>query len=180
MNQPRQARTQALLAAVAVAALLAGGACSSSSSSASGDHGLVRVGQKLPAATVTAYTGAPLPLRTLQGHALVLNFWARSCAPCAEEMPTLEASYRTAPAGQIRFLGVDASETESVGRPFARKLGVTYPLAADPQGTLVARLGVSSLPTTVFVDAHGVVRSVHVGRLSADALAQGLHAVGPG
>ncbi len=40
---------QAMLAAVAVMALVVGGACSSSGSSASGDHGLVRVGQSLPA-----------------------------------------------------------------------------------------------------------------------------------
>jgi cytochrome c biogenesis protein CcmG, thiol:disulfide interchange protein DsbE len=177
MTQPRRARTQAMLAAVAVAALLVGGACSSSSS-ASGDHGLVRVGQSLPDATVTTYAGTQVGLHSLHGRALVLNFWARSCAPCAEEMPTLEASYRTA-SGQIGFLGVDASEPESVGQPFARRLGVSYALAADPQGTLVAQLGVSSLPTTVFVDARGVVRGVHVGRLSAAALASGLRAIGP-
>ncbi len=166
------------MALLALVAVLAIGACSSSGSTAAGSHPLVRVGQPLPDAEVTTYTGARLPLRSLRGRALVLNFWARSCAPCAEEMPTLQASYRAAPSGRVRFLGVDASEPESVGQPFARRLGVTYPLASDPRGTLVARLGVSSLPTTVFVDAHGTVRSVHVGRLSSPALAAGLRTVG--
>jgi peroxiredoxin len=175
MTQPPRAATLVLATLVLVAVL---GACSSSGGSALGSHPLVRAGQPLADATVSTYDGRAVSLRSLRGRALVLNFWARSCAPCAEEMPTLQASYRAAPSDQVHFLGVDASEPESVGQPFARSLGVTYPLASDPKGTLVARLGVSSLPTTVFVDAAGTVRDVHVGRLSSAALASGLAAVG--
>jgi peroxiredoxin len=166
-----------LVVALVALALLAA-ACSSSGPSSLGSHALIRAGRPLPAVTVAGYDGHDQALRDLRGRALVLNFWARSCAPCAEEMPALQASYRSTPGDRVRFLGVDASEPESVGRSFARSLGVTYPLAGDPKGTLMAGLGVSSLPTTVFVDPGGTVRAVHVGRLSAADLQSGLVSVG--
>ena len=177
-SHPGVAGAPTAMALLALLAVIAAGACSSSGSTGSASHPWSASGSRCPDAEVTTYTAPRLALHRCGVSALVLNFWARSCAPCAEEMPTLEASYRAAPAGRVRFLGVDASEPESVGQPFARRLGVTYPLAGDPEGTLVARLGVSSLPTTVFVDAQGTVRGVHVGRLSAATLATGLQAVG--
>jgi cytochrome c biogenesis protein CcmG, thiol:disulfide interchange protein DsbE len=166
-------------AALAGVALLGLAACSSAGSHGLGSHALVRVGQPLPTATLTGYDGRAVTTKGLAGRPLVLNFWARSCAPCAEEMPTLQHAATTAgPA--TRFLGVDASEPVSVGQSFARSLGVTYPLARDPGGALTGALGVSSLPTTVFVDAAGVVRDVHVGRLSASDLRHGLAAAHTG
>ena len=48
--------------------------------------------------------------------------------------------------------------------------GVTYPLAADAKGTEVAKLGVTALPTTLFVSADGVLRGRRFGELDADRL----------
>jgi thiol:disulfide interchange protein len=43
---------------------------------------------------------------------------------------------------------------------------VTYQLARDPQGVVYSAFGGIGMPTTVFIDANGVVREVVTGALS--------------
>jgi len=72
--------------------------------------------------------------------------------------------------GVVGFLGVDYLDEEGAARRLAADTGVTYPLAADPKGTEVAKLGVTALPTTLFFSADGVLRGRRFGELNADRL----------
>ena len=105
----------------------------------------------------------------LGGRPLVLNVWASWCTPCRKEMPAFQSVYAQA-RGKVGFLGVDYLDEESAARRLAADTGVTYPLAADPKGTEVAKLGVTALPTTLFFSADGVLRGRRFGELNADRL----------
>ncbi len=164
-----------LLALIAVAALLA--ACSQPQ--AAPDAG----GQPEASATTTptkpgvirarfaGFAGGPgfvLP-EDLRGRPLVLNVWASWCVPCRKEMPAFQSVYLRA-RGMVGFLGVDYLDQADAARRLAADTGVTYPLAADPKGTEVAKLGVTALPTTLFFSADGVLRGRRFGELNADRL----------
>jgi len=82
----------------------------------------------------------------LRGRPLVLNVWASWCVPCRKEMPAFQSVYLRA-RGAVGFLGVDYLDEADAARRLAADTGVTYPLAADPKGTEVAKLGVTALPT---------------------------------
>jgi hypothetical protein len=84
-------------------------------------------------------------------------------------MPAFQSVYLRA-RGVAAFLGVDYLDEEGAAQHLAADTGVTYPLAADPKGTQVAKLGVTALPTTLFFSADGVLRGRRFGELTADRL----------
>jgi thiol-disulfide isomerase/thioredoxin len=122
-------------------------------------------------ARFAGFAGGPgfaLP-EDLRGRPLVLNVWASWCVPCRREMPAFQSVYLRA-RGVVGFLGVDYLDEAGAARRLAADTGVSYPLAADAKGTEVAKLGVTALPTTLFVSADGVLRGRRFGELDADRL----------
>jgi cytochrome c biogenesis protein CcmG, thiol:disulfide interchange protein DsbE len=110
----------------------------------------------------------------LGGRPLVLNVWASWCGPCRAEMPALQQVYLKA-KDQVGFLGLDSRDVVDAARRFAAQTGVTYPLAADPDGQAAAKLGAAGLPTTLFIGPDGTLRGRHVGALTAADLRAAIH-----
>jgi cytochrome c biogenesis protein CcmG/thiol:disulfide interchange protein DsbE len=121
--------------------------------------------------SLAGFAGGPgfrLP-EDLGGRPLVLNVWASWCGPCRQEMPAFQRVYLQA-NGKVGFLGLDYLDVESAARRFVAQTGVTYPLAADPKGRAGAKLGVASLPATLFIGADGALRGRHLGAMTAPQL----------
>jgi thiol-disulfide isomerase/thioredoxin len=141
-----------------------GGPAASASTTAAAKPGVIR-------ARFAGFAGGPgftLP-EDLRGRPLVLNVWASWCVPCRKEMPAFQSVYQRA-RGVVGFLGVDYLDEVDAARRLAADTGVTYPLAADPKGSEVAKFGVTALPTTLFLSADGVLRGRRFGELDADRL----------
>jgi cytochrome c biogenesis protein CcmG/thiol:disulfide interchange protein DsbE len=51
---------------------------------------LLRAGDPMPDFTLTDLRGEPVSFSSLEGRAVVLNFWATWCPPCRREMPLLD------------------------------------------------------------------------------------------
>ncbi len=166
-----------LLALAAVAAALLTGCAQQQPTPDTGGRPTASASTTTPAkpgvvrARFAGFAGGPgftLP-KDLRGRPLVLNVWASWCVPCRKEMPAFQSVYLKA-RGMVGFLGVDYLDEEAAARRLAADTGVTYPLAADPKGTEVAKLGVTALPTTLFFSADGVLRGRRFGELTADRL----------
>lgn len=115
---------------------------------------------------------------TGQGQPVVLNFWASWCGPCRMEMPDFErVSLRY--DGRATILGINQAESAETIQRFALSTGVSYPLLVDEEWTVNRQYGVSNLPTTIFIDAEGVVREVFVGTMNEAVLEDKLNALLP-
>jgi cytochrome c biogenesis protein CcmG, thiol:disulfide interchange protein DsbE len=118
-----------------------------------------------------------LSLASLRGKAVVLNFWASWCAPCRDEVPTLERAWKRHRASGLVVIGVDQQDLSSDARRFAKKYGMTYPLVRDGRGHVVATYGLTGVPETFFVNRRGKIVGPHVeGRVSERQLAEGIRA----
>jgi thiol-disulfide isomerase/thioredoxin len=111
-------------------------------------------------------TGRQVSLAQFAGRPVVLNVWASWCTGCNQEAADL-ARFASSHAGAL--LGVDTQDTSDGARAFYRKWGWRHPSISDPSGSLSARLAVTGLPTTYFLDRqHRVVGKI----IGAGALAE--------
>ncbi len=53
---------------------------------------------------------------------------------------------------------------------FIDEVGVTYDIARDPRGDVMAEVGGPGLPATLFVSAEGRILGTHFGEMSAEEL----------
>ncbi len=103
------------------------------------------------------------------GRPIVVNLWATWCAPCLEEMPDLEAVHRDR-SDEIRFVGLNISDSPTRAAQRIEEIGITYLLGQDPDGGFVATVGTVGLPATAFINRSGKLVRVHQGQLDYDGL----------
>ena len=159
----------------ALVALLVAAGCGAGG----GDRGDEAGGRPLPDAELTSLdadrvdgTGGGsgvLRLADVGDGPLVVNLWATWCGPCRDEMPAFDAVARAA-GDDVRIVGVNIGDGAAAARRFVDDVAVGFPQYLDEDGALYADLGVTGMPTTVFVDG-GEVVGTHTGALTADGLA---------
>lgn len=114
--------------------------------------------EPLFAATLRDLQERPANLAHYRGRPLVVNFWARWCAPCRAEIPEL-LRFRQVHRGHIEVIGIGIEDQAEAARDFARASGIDYPvLIAGDQGIpLMQALGNTrgGLPYTLFIDGRG-------------------------
>ena len=120
-----------------------------------------------PTETLALSDGSEQPWSTLEGDWLLVNYWAKWCAPCRVEVPELNELHEsgTAVLG-VNFDGLAGSELDAD----ITDLGIRFPVALhDPR----ERWGAARpevLPTTFIVAPDGSLHAVLVGPQSRESL----------
>lgn len=107
-----------------------------------------------------------------RGKVVLINTWATWCPPCQMEMPALQAFYEQHHDGGFVLLAINAGETREQAADFAQQYGLSFPILLDPQEQLMDALAIHDYPTSILVGADGLVKAVHVGLFTEDALQQ--------
>ena len=121
----------------------------------------------VPDVALTDPEGTAHVLSDLKGKVVLLNFWATWCAPCREEMPSLDALQKAKGGEDFEVLTVASGRnTAAVINRFFQESGVTaLPTLTDPQMALARAFGVMAMPVTILIDAEGN----EVARMTGDA-----------
>jgi thiol-disulfide isomerase/thioredoxin len=93
----------------------------------------------------------------LAGKVVVLNFWATWCAPCKDELPTLQTLHDISDA-QTVVLTINVREPAARAARYMQSTGMTFPVISDAKGELAKRWGVTVYPTTVLIAPNGQAR----------------------
>lgn len=127
-------------------------------------------GQQLPDAKFVSMTGEKLRISDFAGKPVVINFWATWCGPCKEEIPELQAAFdQYNGSNGLQIIGITDELSVDV-KPFVEANRMTFPIAYDRAGRASSRYRVQSIPTTLFVNAEGIVITRHTGVLSQGRL----------
>ena len=120
-----------------------------------------------------------LSLADFKGKPILLNFWATWCAPCKEELPLLEKTWKQeqAQGKDVVFLGLDFQEAGGDAENFIHLYGISYQILLDTDGAATLKYGITGLPQTVFINRQGVVVGKVPGELTSKTLASGLQAI---
>ncbi len=119
-----------------------------------------------------SFAGETVDTDELRGTPVVLNFYASWCTVCDRELPDFQRVSQQLD-GAVQVIGVNpqSNDTDSAQATIIKRNGVTYPTIPDPQDELLRQFNTTGgLPTTVFIDADGVVRKVHNGLLTEQLL----------
>jgi thiol-disulfide isomerase/thioredoxin len=129
--------------------------------------------------TATTFDGKVVASEQLRGKPVVLNFYASWCTVCDRELPDFERVARQLD-GQVAVLGANpqSNDTDDAQAAMIKRSGVTYPTFPDSTDELLRQFNTTGgLPTTVFIDADGVVRIVHNGLLTEALLLEDIASV---
>jgi thiol-disulfide isomerase/thioredoxin len=123
-----------------------------------GDSQTWPAGEKLPALDALDLQGKRWSLESLQGRAVLLNFWASWCGPCRAEMPTLQQLVDLYGDDKLAVLALNFKESPAIATRFAKEAAMTVPVLLDPAGEIAKRYAVKIFPTTVGIGRDGKPR----------------------
>ena len=122
---------------------------------------IVRVGEMAPNFTITLTDGKKVTLSELRGKVVMLQFTASWCGVCRKEMPFIEKDIWLKHKDNKAFalFGVDRDEPLETVVAFAKRTGVTYPLALDPGADIFARYAdrKAGITRNVLIDKAGKI-----------------------
>lgn len=152
-------RVKALIA-LAVVALAAVGYLSLSST------------EPAPEVTFSSISGEKVPMQSLRGKVVMVNFWATSCVTCVKEMPAMVETYNKYKDRGLDFVAVAMSyDPPNYVLNYAQTRKLPFKVALDTQGDVAKSFGdVQLTPTTFVIDKDGQIIKRYVGEPDFAAL----------
>lgn len=104
---------------------------------AADDRGyIVKVGDMVPQFDLHLLDGTKVPVSSLKGKVVMLQFTASWCGVCRKEMPFIEKDIwlKLKENPDFALYGIDLKEDAPTTAKFAEMIPVTYPLTLDLEG----------------------------------------------
>jgi thiol-disulfide isomerase/thioredoxin len=114
-----------------------------------------------PMLTFQDANGNPRRLADYNGDGIVLNLWATWCAPCKQELPSLDALAGKLAGKRIRVLALSSDRGgATVVQAYYREHGIqNLHVLLDPEGQAVQAFKAPGIPTTYIIDRRGLERA---------------------
>jgi cytochrome c biogenesis protein CcmG/thiol:disulfide interchange protein DsbE len=141
-------------------------------STTQGDIPAPQQGFQAPDFQLSTNIGETYKLSELRGNPVLINFWASWCPPCQSEMPAIQRVYDEFKDQGFKVLAVNTTYQDDLGDAitFAQTRKLTFPILLDRDASAANLYEVRALPTTFFLDPHGIISEVVVGGPMSEAL----------
>ncbi len=103
----------------------------------------------------------------------VIDFWATWCKPCIKSIPKLVEMSEEFESHGVNFVGISIDGPRNLAKvkPFARSLGVTYPILLDTNSEVMAKLGVRAVPSLLVINSNDEIVYFHEGYKPGEEIA---------
>ena len=100
----------------------------------------------------------------------VIDFWATWCKPCVKSIPKLVEMSEEFKSKGVNFVGISVDGPRNLAKvkPFARSLGIKYPVLLDVNSDIMARLRVRAVPSMLVVNSDDEIVYYHEGYKSGE------------
>ena len=104
--------------------------------------------------TFRDFSGNEVNLKDYKGKLLIINFWATWCAPCKEEMPSLDILYQDASFENLQVFAVNMEQPNTIKtKKFFSDLKIQkLKIFFDPNLNFVKEFKLRGVPTTVLIN----------------------------
>ncbi len=109
-------------------------------------------------------------IQNLDSHIIMLNFWATWCAPCREEMPSLDRLQVNKKLQNLKIFPINiGKERIDKVNSFFTELGIdNLEPYFDPPSTLAKTFSLRGLPTTILLNSKGEELARIIGSINFD------------
>lgn len=138
---------------------------------------LLKQGTEAPEINMATPQGEPMPLSSLRGKIVLIDFWASWCKPCRAENPNVVKLYNKYKGAGFDIYGVSLDKSKDAWVQAIQQDGLSWHHVSDLGfwNSAAAKLyGVNSIPFTVLLDKEGKVIET---RLRGAALEQKLEEI---
>ena len=116
-----------------------------------------------PALELEDLQGRAHRLADYRGKVVLVNFWATWCAPCREEMPSLERLRQALAGRPFVVLAVNVGEGARVAAGYLKTMPHGFTVLHDRDGSTTKAWGARILPATFVIGPEGDERIRHFG-----------------
>lgn len=117
--------------------------------------------EALFATTLAGSDSQPVTLEDYRGKPLIVNFWARWCAPCRTEIPELIKLQDGYGKQGLHVVGIAIEDDAAAVKEFLTAYGVTYPVGVGQKKGIWLMQGLGNakalLPFTLAIDRQGEI-----------------------
>jgi len=113
-----------------------------------------KIDQKVGNFTLITVDSKTWSLSDHAGKHILINFWATWCAPCRDEMPSLNNLQKKFNTRNLEVVGVHVGPNLKNVKSFLDKVPLDFTILLD-NNLKLASLGVLNLPTTLLLDKKG-------------------------
>ncbi len=103
------------------------------------------------------FLGNQINIKNYRGSLVILNFWATWCAPCKEEMPSLDKLYQDNNFKNLKIFPINIEEPNpSKTKKFFNDLNIKkLSIFFDKELNFVKEFKLRGVPTTIIINKNG-------------------------